>query len=502
MLHLQCIAELRHNAKFFNNHGFAPVLDAQAVVYAGDGIVPEDVRVALQRTVARLEDVTEEEKDWHPGSDGKTLNLVHPSLYPLVYGRTRALVGQGDTTDQLNAHPWHSDIVAGPDETDLKSFEDWHIATGRRASGYSKKFQWLPSDIHFEEDGARIASYINNLHPDKHDGLYSTIERIIDKAIPMWNETLGSTVRDWRSPRIRIDDIATAEVAKRPRPPEENEEELSEDDRFELDSDWGEQIHAIVPPEPIGWEYRERYWKVSYSERSGPGPIDLRRQFAQSGLQVIVKLSNIHLTPDKPAYDGGSWHIEGQMNEHIVATALYYYDSENVSDSHLAFREPVDSEDLELLPFEQWSWDWVEEEFGMENQIPFIQHLGRVDTKEGRLLTFPNVLQHRIEPFELRDRTKNGHRKVLALFLVDPYVRIPSTSIIPPQQREWWNKGLASQVIGSEKTAQGFFEKHSDALMDLTEAKELRRELIAERSAWIEKDVNPRLQTSTNFCEH
>lgn len=27
-------------------------------------------------------------------------------------------------------------------------------------------------------------------------------------------------------------------------------------------------------------------------------------------MQVIVKLSNIHLTPDKPRYGGGSWHIE------------------------------------------------------------------------------------------------------------------------------------------------------------------------------------------------
>jgi hypothetical protein len=28
-------------------------------------------------------------------------------------------------------------------------------------------------------------------------------------------------------------------------------------------------------------------------------------------LQVILKLANINLTPDKLSYDGGSWHIEG-----------------------------------------------------------------------------------------------------------------------------------------------------------------------------------------------
>lgn len=35
-----------------------------------------------------LEDVHEGDKDWHPRSNGLVLDLVHPSLYPLVYGRT------------------------------------------------------------------------------------------------------------------------------------------------------------------------------------------------------------------------------------------------------------------------------------------------------------------------------------------------------------------------------------------------------------------------------
>ena len=102
----------------------------------------------------------------------------------------------------------------------------------------------------------------------------------------------------------------------------------------------------------------------------------------------------------------------------------------------------------------------------------------------------------------MKDKTKRGHRKVLALFLVDPNVRIPSTSIVRPQQKEWWDRDLAASVIGDEVVARGFFEKHQDALIDMTEAKEVRRELRAERSAWIEKDVNPRLETYTNFCEH
>jgi hypothetical protein len=42
-------------------------------------------------------------------------------------------------------------------------------------------------------------------------------------------------------------------------------------------------------------------------------PVDLKRDYAHRGLQVIVKLANIHLTPEKPEYEGGSWHVEGQI---------------------------------------------------------------------------------------------------------------------------------------------------------------------------------------------
>lgn len=59
---------------------------------------------------------------------------------------------------------------------------------------------------------------------------------------------------------------------------------------------------------------------------SGPDPlqptikskwtsVDLRRNHGK--LQIIVKLANIHLTPENPSYDGGTWHVEGQWNENM-----------------------------------------------------------------------------------------------------------------------------------------------------------------------------------------
>jgi len=39
--------------------------------------------------------------------------------------------------------------------------------------------------------------------------------------------------------------------------------------------------------------------------------------------------------------------VKGLPNEHICASALYYYDSANITDSYLAFRENVKHEYLD-----------------------------------------------------------------------------------------------------------------------------------------------------------
>lgn len=49
-------------------------------------------------------------------------------------------------------------------------------------------------------------------------------------------------------------------------------------------------------------------------------------------------MASIILTPENPKYDGGVWHIEGLRNENIVSTGIYYYHSENITESHLEFR--------------------------------------------------------------------------------------------------------------------------------------------------------------------
>ena len=63
--------------------------------------------------------------------------------------------------------------------------------------------------------------------------------------------------------------------------------------------------------------------------------IALQDPFRKQGLQIIVKIDGIELTPEKPAYSGGGWQLGGQMNEHIVAVAMYSHDVQNVTETRI-----------------------------------------------------------------------------------------------------------------------------------------------------------------------
>lgn len=142
-----------------------------------------------------------------------------------------------------------------------------------------------------------------------------------------------------------------------------------------------------------------RHPEVPDFEQVEYAPVEGRRlieTFKSSGLQIIVKMASIELTPEKPDFPAGGWHIEGQLNERICATALYYLDSENVTASNLSFRMRTNEYTSESPGFQvgQNSFSWLETvygtDFGMD--APCLQNYGNVETRQGRLLAFPNVL--------------------------------------------------------------------------------------------------------------
>jgi hypothetical protein len=191
-------------------------------------------------------------------------------------------------------------------------------------------------------------------------------------------------------------------------------------------------------------------------------------------LQVIVKLATVHLTPDKPEYPGGSWHVEGMMNERIVSTGIYYWDSENITESRLSFRAAVGDP-----AYEQNDRNGVREVYGLADEDTMNQVLGSAETRVGRVLAFPNILQHYVDPFRLADPSRPGHRKILVFFLVDPSVTIISTSDVPPQQP--WSP---------------------TSTMTLEQAKEFRSQLMQERKFFVDEHNEKIYEREFSLCEH
>lgn len=121
----------------------------------------------------------------------------------------------------------------------------------------------------------------------------------------------------------------------------------------------------------------------------------------------------------------------------------------------------------------------------------------------GRVLVFPNVYQHALGEFSLKDKTKPGHRKILVFFLVDPTSRIISTAHIPPQDASWNDPSLKNKMkeaIPVEITR--LIENQMGYQMTLEEAKLYRLELMEERS--VAKDVVTQtvFERPFSLCEH
>ncbi|KAG9073104.1 hypothetical protein KI688_000891 [Linnemannia hyalina] len=405
-----------------------------------DGLVPEELKSRLVKCVRKLEDVPDEKKDWHPGSNNKVLDLVHPSLFPFVAGRTRVMdkdaipalesIGQGEPKDVPPKPNKHRDMY------------------------YSKKFQWLSTDFDVTPEGkTKAKTYINNLHPVEHKEMYPVLEEILDKFLPLFEEVLGEMEVEGKNKRFKVN-------------PYEWHEEMPDfgDDN---EARWAyEKVRIPKPLEIPEFTPPEEIPKYDLKNTGKP-------------LQVIVKLANIELTPDNPKYEGGTWHVEGMANDNIAATGIYYYHSDNISESRLNFRIQVHEPE-----YDQYDDSGVLHMYDLENEGPLVQPLDGIITKQDRCLVFPNIYQHEVQPFELQDPTRPGTRKILVFFLVNPEEPTLSTTRVPPQQKEWVQHRVAFEHSVQDKLPTELLDEiysMVDWPMDLEEAKTLREELMNER---------------------
>ncbi|KAF9270595.1 hypothetical protein L218DRAFT_914736 [Marasmius fiardii PR-910] len=498
-----CMKELRDKAKYFTRTGRVAVLDTRGAVFKSDTIIPATLAEELKAAVKSLEDVPVHKKDWHPQSNEKVLDLVHPSLYPLMYGKSRMIPTKSGqlTLESCLDSCGEGVVIPQPNRNDL----DLGTNNYEGYLGYwSNSYQWLPCEVSFRDnDMVEITSYINNLHPRHHKPLYTVLEKIIARTIPLWNDVLSFIDLDKYDPDEQLRIVTSGAEYEYPLGEDRlfgSDGNEDDPDRYKRDEEWTRTNRVLIQPEP------KRYKRIDPKDHTR---VDLRRDWRKDGIQVIVKLANIELRPEdgKAEYEGGTWHVEGQLNEHICASAIYYYDQSNVTESRLAFRQLTSHEDLEEMDYPQNDYQGLEQLFGIQQYGPCIQNLGAVLTKEGRMVAFPNVLQHRVQPFKLADPSKPGHRKILALFLVDPYLRTISTANVSPQQREWWGEVISKDTstrFGQlpPELREHIIEMVDDWPLSLEDAKEVRLDLMNQRRQFAFNVNRDYEQDGFSFCEH
>lgn len=165
-----------------------------------------------------------------------------------------------------------------------------------------------PALLHcrFDALSASIASYINNVHPVRHAAFYSVLERVIDKTIPLFDKCLTSIETPSRFYKTRIGVQCP---------------------------DYGD-IPNLEPGEYQILEARTQWQYLRNKSRERPS-VNLRKHFADLGLQFIVEASSINLDPllqywDPHAWDwdrdaNGSWcNVRGQL---VYLTVLPNYET-------------------------------------------------------------------------------------------------------------------------------------------------------------------------------
>lgn len=141
-----CIAELRYKAKGYESTGLVSVYYGDVV--KSDTAIPTWLQDELKAAVSPLEDVPPRQRDWHPDSYDKVLDLVHPSLFPLVYGRSRILPDGLTSLEDCISRCGEGIVLPVPPLKDatLDSVSGGHYHRPTK-NPFSRSFQWLPCEV-------------------------------------------------------------------------------------------------------------------------------------------------------------------------------------------------------------------------------------------------------------------------------------------------------------------------------------------------------------------
>ncbi|KAJ3146431.1 hypothetical protein HDU86_008536 [Geranomyces michiganensis] len=425
------INEAKAVAEYFNGNVIpAAVQGVYQADNCGNDEPLKDQREALLAFATKVENA---DKDWHPGTDGQTVVL-----------RTETIPSPADSLRFINTGE------ALPSTADKEINAPWFAP--HRIPEISDEFQWLPTDVKMAYTGnenrvrCEFESYINNVHPVKFRAEYDLLASIFAGFVPMFTHVLTDLLNQDQKRLDLSSGVFYEEYG------DEDDDADEEDDGMWYD-DTRDRIVAY-PTIP------EAMW------------------------QIVVKMANIELTPEKPSYPGGSFHLEGTDREDIVATGIYYYSIENITASRLSFKSAFNAEESHDGSYEQNDHVGIKEVLGVDADQQTVQLMGSVEAVEGRCIVFP---KYKVEKFSRADPTRSGHRKILCFFLVNPQnTDVLSTSRVPPLQSDWlWGELLDTvpRLRNLPPELLAHIRKYAETPLSLHQAKERRIRFMKARKA-------------------
>ncbi|KAK0752805.1 hypothetical protein B0T18DRAFT_395420 [Schizothecium vesticola] len=520
-----CVAELRDKARRFVDTGRTIVLDygwgAVCKVDLGEEL-PELLKKAVDEVVER------EPRKGRPHPDGVAhivdphlAPLVYDQTRVLVGG---GAVGREDMDDwygrgvPLGRPKYERRYTESQplDSVDKDALERRRSVLGTLWPG----FQWLPCEVALNP-GVQITSYINDLHPHEQADAYPAMEMAVSVAIESWNDVLARVDPNqiWRRElctgrtpaRIRtfgvqfpfglpaweeqfsaaVRDEDSEAKAKVVASLQSLEDEVSRGEvgsRAQISGGarqfwiavYAEARHLVHPEPGVSFSYQE--WKEGrnvtraivpppYQEPDVDEPkvhqaysVSLPDEFGHSGLQVVVQINSIELTPTKPRFDDldrfgdEMWHVaDSLVTDYIAATSILFFEFDNVQPVGVRFRQPVHLRRWEFTEAEHGDFNAIMEVFDLDwsnymsylcqpTAFPSVQEMGQVMATEGRMLSFPGPVAYHFQPWQLADASRPGRARYLVVHLVDPNYRVCSTRNVPPQRLDWWAYDVARKA--------------------------------------------------------
>ncbi|GAM40589.1 hypothetical protein TCE0_039r13055 [Talaromyces pinophilus] len=441
-------AELKFKAQIARKLGFINIYNGYVVKSCADFFQHEKFRTELCIAIKDLEQGLGTDPEYQMATEEREMDYVHPSFFPVVFGKTRVLRDRVIGVDDAVASMGQGEIIPVPEDPGPSRHElSWNIASRSdiMPRPYSSKFQWLPSDVYFRPDGtAYFASYINNIHPTRDKTLYKILEKLLDKIIPMWDMSL-TPIKCPLHPRARFELQEVRYVEKSPGQTEPKPVESPQEERGDYEGRlraWRRKWFNAVQPEPAEFspvgippEIMDELPAAEKNKHRLLDSMNLKKEYGHRGLQVIVRIADMSPTPDQPVFEV-PWHMEGQINEHICASALYFFEMRNIENVCMHFRQISDTRAFQDLNYERGDTVWLEEIFGLRHDESPVQEVGSIECAQGKMVVWPNTIQHDIS-FTLKDKSQMGHVHAVNFMLIDPNIRIISTANVPPQRLDW-----------------------------------------------------------------